>query len=265
MCKLQEDIDVKMDYLFIFCGSCGSRSCFEINLQTPCTLSNSLLSSARVSWLVCLWVPSGRAAWNFWLAMFFKHHAATKAWQEDRSSLQYIVTNKLVQRCLSLHTRCVGLRGMEQPMKNSPCPICAQEQPSVQQFGLSKGEQIVVVIMCHDVRCKSLGRSSRNLQVYLIRRINRFLVFLLCSHQSWMFWGCSLFVFLIDKIFHNVVHKIILTDDKMLNNLHKINYFNWLLKKTNQWVQSLVSEAFVIWRWGNTLMEGSVGPPPEHF
>lgn len=41
--------------------------------------------------------------------MFFKHHAATKAWQDDRSAPQCIVTNKLVQRCFSLHTRCVGL------------------------------------------------------------------------------------------------------------------------------------------------------------
>lgn len=44
-----------------------------------------------------------------------RHHGATKAWQNDRSCLQYVLTNKLVRRCFALHNRCGGCRGTEQP------------------------------------------------------------------------------------------------------------------------------------------------------
>lgn len=45
----------------------------------------------------------------------YRHHGATKAWQNDRSCLQYVLTNKLVRRCFALHNRCCGCRGTEQP------------------------------------------------------------------------------------------------------------------------------------------------------
>lgn len=45
----------------------------------------------------------------------YRHHGATKAWQNDRSCLQCVLTNKLVRRCFALHNRCVGRRGTEQP------------------------------------------------------------------------------------------------------------------------------------------------------
>lgn len=45
----------------------------------------------------------------------YRHHGATKAWQNDRSCLQYVLTNKLVRRCFALHNRCGGRRGTEQP------------------------------------------------------------------------------------------------------------------------------------------------------
>lgn len=54
----------------------------------------------------------------------YRHHGATKAWQNDRSCLQYVLTNKLVRRCFALHNRCGGRRGTEQPTekkeKNAP-------------------------------------------------------------------------------------------------------------------------------------------------
>lgn len=62
----------------------------------------------------------------------YRHHGATKAWQNDRSCLQYVLTNKLVRRCFALHNRCGGRRGTEQPTekKRKNCapsgPVWAQ-------------------------------------------------------------------------------------------------------------------------------------------
>lgn len=58
-----------------------------------------------------------------------KHHSATKAWKNDRSAFQYVLTNKLVRRCRVLHNRCAGCRGMEpviwEEKRKWPCPIWA--------------------------------------------------------------------------------------------------------------------------------------------
>lgn len=61
-----------------------------------------------------------------------KHHSATKAWKNDRSAFQFVLTNKLVRRCHVLHNRCGGCRGMEPVMgegkRKWPCPIWAREE-----------------------------------------------------------------------------------------------------------------------------------------
>lgn len=67
----------------------------------------------------------------------YRHHGATKAWQNDRSCLQCVLTNKLVRRCFALHNRCVGRRGTEQPTKKKkkqPRPIWTSEGPAAHSF-----------------------------------------------------------------------------------------------------------------------------------
>ncbi|KAK1794695.1 hypothetical protein P4O66_001267 [Electrophorus voltai] len=44
----------------------------------------------------------------------YELHGESVAWRDDRSSLQYVLTNKLVRRCFTLHNRCAGSRGSEQ-------------------------------------------------------------------------------------------------------------------------------------------------------
>lgn len=67
----------------------------------------------------------------------YRHHGATKAWQNDRSCLQYVLTNKLVRRCFALHNRCGGRRGTEQPTekkKKKLCPIWTSVGPAAHSF-----------------------------------------------------------------------------------------------------------------------------------
>ncbi len=79
-------------------GHWGLRSCFKVKCAASlyssyfpflfCVpfLPSLLTFIPTVRWLA--WVspkrPASRATWNLWLTMFFKHHAATKAWQDDR-------------------------------------------------------------------------------------------------------------------------------------------------------------------------------------
>lgn len=62
----------------------------------------------------------------------YRHHGASKAWQNDRSCLQYVLTNKLVRRCFALHNRCGGCRGTEQPTekRETTAPHLDQWGPS---------------------------------------------------------------------------------------------------------------------------------------
>lgn len=62
----------------------------------------------------------------------YRHHGASKAWQNDRSCLQYVLTNKLVRRCFALHNRCGWCRGTEQPTekRETTAPHLDQWGPS---------------------------------------------------------------------------------------------------------------------------------------
>lgn len=74
------------------------------------------------------WSPPLIPRWpqfQFVASLVFKYLGAAKIRQDDRSSSQWILTNKLVQRCFSQQTRCVECYHMEQAMRNCPCPICA--------------------------------------------------------------------------------------------------------------------------------------------
>lgn len=62
----------------------------------------------------CSWRVPGERRLKLMTSHDYKHHGATKAWRNDRSSFQYILTNKLVPRCFALHNRCGGSCGTEQ-------------------------------------------------------------------------------------------------------------------------------------------------------
>lgn len=109
---------------------------------------------ARPEW------PTSRAGWNSWLAMFFKHHAATKAWQDDRSAPQCIVTNKLVQRCFSLHTRCVGLWYGTADEKVSTSHLCFSVTIGAAISAEQSGANIQADHMCHRIMQKTLLKEE---------------------------------------------------------------------------------------------------------
>lgn len=106
--------------------------------------------------------PASRAVWNSWLAMFFKHHAATKAWQDDRSAPQCIVTNKLVQRCFSLHTRCVELWYGTADEKVSASHLCFGVTIGAAISAAQSGANIQADHTCHRVMRKTLTPREKN-------------------------------------------------------------------------------------------------------
>lgn len=110
---------------------------------------------ARPEW------PTSRPVWNSWLATFFKHHAATKAWQDDRSAPQCIVTNKLVQRCFSLHTRCVGLwYGTDADEKVSTSHLCFSVTIGAAISAEQSGANIQADHMCHRMMQRTLLKEK---------------------------------------------------------------------------------------------------------
>lgn len=94
--------------------------------------------------------------------MFFKHHAATKAWQDDRSAAQCIVTNKLVQRCFSLHTRCVGLWYGTADEKVSTSHLCFSVTIGAAISAEQSGANIQADHMCHRVMQITLLEEEKN-------------------------------------------------------------------------------------------------------